>query len=148
MTLPLRDVHPGVAPPWWPPAPGWWLLLGTGVVVGLVLTWWWRRRAQRRLAIHRLFDDTVDGAGTPSRQVAAISSLLRRAARRVDADADRLQGEDWLRFLDEGTQRSDFSTGAGRLLLEGPYRADVDADDAAALRELARARYLAWMRRR
>ena len=145
MNLPLRDVHPGVAPPWWPPAPGWWLLLAAAVGMGLLLAWWWRRRSRRRLAIRRLFDATIEAASTPSAQVAAMSDLLRRAARRLDADADRLQGEDWLRFLDAGTKRTDFAAGAGRLLLDGPYRADVDADSADALRVLARQRYLDWM---
>ena len=26
MPLPLKDVHPGLAPSWWPPAPGWWMV--------------------------------------------------------------------------------------------------------------------------
>ena len=145
MTLPLRDVHPGVAPPWWPPAPGWWLLLAGLAVLGLALAWWGRRRVRRRKSIRCLFDATVDAAPTPAAQVAAMSELLRRAARRHSPEADRLDGEDWLRFLDEGTTRTEFAAGPGRLLLEGPYRGDVDAGEAETLRVLARKRYLAWM---
>jgi hypothetical protein len=79
-----------------------------------------------------------------------MSELLRRAARRRDAAADRMQGEDWLHFLDgDGRHRAlsegAFSEGPGRLLLEGPFRRDVEADDVAALVPLARARFLAWM---
>lgn len=145
MTLPLRDVHPGVAPPWWPPAPGWWLVAAVVLLLSFALWWWLRRRDRRRAAILRLFDDAVAAADTPARQVAAISELLRRAGRRMDAQADRLQGDDWLRFLDRGSQASEFAEGAGRLLLDGPYRPDVDAGAAEALRVLARRRYLDWM---
>lgn len=148
MNLPLRDVHPGVAPPWWPPAPGWWLVLVALVVVGAVLAWWWRRRAARRAAILRLFDARLADARTPPEQVAAMSELLRRAARRKDPEADRLQGEAWLRFLDDGSKTSGFSGGAGRLLLDGPYQPDADEADVEALRGLARTRYLDWMRAR
>ena len=144
MNLPLRDVHPGVAPSWWPPAPGWWLLLAGAIVVGGLFAWWWRRRARRRLAIARLFDEAVDAEPTHARQVAAMSELLRRAARRKDVAADRLQGEDWLRFLDDDADHG-FANGIGRLLLDGPYRPDVEAADADALRALARRRYLEWM---
>ena len=60
MNLPLRDVHPGVAPSWWPPAPGWWLLLAGAIVVCGLFAWWWHRRARRRLAIARLFDESIE----------------------------------------------------------------------------------------
>ena len=146
MNLPLRDVHPGVAPPWWPPAPGWWWVAGALFAIALGLAWWWRRRARRAAAVRRLFDQAVDAAATPAAQVATMSELLRRAARRVDPTADRLQDEAWLRFLDQGSGAAEFSEGAGRLLLDGPYRADVSAGEAAALRLLARRRYLHWMR--
>ncbi|MBW8811363.1 MAG: DUF4381 domain-containing protein, partial [Lysobacter sp.] len=35
--------------------------------------------------------------------------------------------------------------GAGRLLLDGGYRREVDREQADALRELARRRFLRWM---
>ena len=146
LRLPVEAVHPGVAPSWWPPAPGWWLALAAVALVVMALAWWLRRKARRRAAILRLFDDAVDAAPSPAAQVAAMSELLRRAARRMDAGADRLQGEDWLRFLDAGAGEPAFVEGAGRLLLDGPYRPDVAADEADALRPLARRRYLDWMR--
>lgn len=89
-----------------------------------------------------------------------MSELLRRAARRHDPAADRLHGEAWLAFLDAGSQRTnrkrignrkatgkhaEFSQGAGRLLLEGGYRAYTDAAQVDALRTVARARFLDWM---
>jgi hypothetical protein len=145
VNLPLKDVHPGLAPAWWPPAPGWWLLAGVVALASGVAWWWMRRRRQRRAAILRLFEETVDAAGSPAQQVAAMSDLLRRAARRKDPLADRLQGDDWLRFLDRGMTPPCFEHGPGALLRAGAFRRDTDAAAARALRTVARQRYLAWM---
>lgn len=141
--LVLRDVHVPAAPSLWPPAPGWWLLAGAlllGVAVVLFLRW---RRVRTLRARQRLFDET-SAAGPAAAQLAAMSELLRRAARQVDARADKLQGEDWLRFLDGG-RGADFSQGAGRLLLEGGFRRELPATDLADARTLARARFLELM---
>ncbi|NLC60179.1 MAG: DUF4381 family protein, partial [Gammaproteobacteria bacterium] len=86
-SLPLRDIHEPVAPPWWPPAPGWWLVAGlvlAAVVVVAVVIW---RRARESRALLRLFDEEVERATDPAARVAAISALLRRAARERDAQA-------------------------------------------------------------
>jgi len=143
--LPLRDIHEPPAPPWWPPAPGWWIVAGILLLLFAWLAWrYWRRVRARRLA-ERVFDEAVAAAATPTARVAAMSELLRRAARRRDPAADTLAGDDWLRFLDEGLPRPVFSEGAGALLRDGAFRAAADASEVEALRELARARFLAWM---
>ncbi|MCF7751183.1 DUF4381 domain-containing protein [Bacillus subtilis subsp. subtilis] len=139
--LPLRDVQLPPPPSWWPPAPGWWLLLA-GVLAVLAL-WGWlkvrrRRRQQRWL---RSFDQSVGQAATPVDEVAAVASLLRRAARTCQPGAELLQGQAWLEFLDEPGSRA-FSDGDGRLLLDGSYRPQVDAEAVARLRVLARTRFL------
>jgi hypothetical protein len=144
--LVLRDVHVPPAPSLWPPAPGWWLL---AIVVLLLLVGVWairHRRKRRRQAWQALFDEACAQA-TPVARIAAISGLLRRASRQVDKQADRLQGEDWLRFLDGG-KHSDFSAGPGRLLLEGGYQREVDASAWEAARDVARKRFLELMARR
>lgn len=139
----LRDVHVPPAPSLWPPAPGWWLVAGA-VALAAVIAWWIRRKRRRRmLAWQKLFDDAC-GDIAPAAQIAAISELLRRAARRVNAKADHLQGEDWLRLLD-GQEQKAFSEGAGRLLLEGGYRREVPVEEFAAAKALARARFLELM---
>jgi hypothetical protein len=104
----------------------------------------WHRRRRRR-ALVRLFDDTVARAQAPAEQVAAMSELLRRAARTVDPRADTLLGDDWLRFLDEGMPVPAFSAGAGALLRDGGYRREVPAQALQALREVSRERFLRWM---
>ncbi len=139
----LRDVHVPDAPSLWPLAPGWWLVLAVlGVVIAAVVGLRLYRR--HRLARWRAL---FDGSGTtaePAARVAAISELLRRAARCVDPQADRLQGEAWLGFLDGGA-RKDFTAGAGRILLDGGYRRNVDAGALDRLETVARERFLELM---
>lgn len=144
-TLPLRDVHQPDAPSLWPLAPGWWMLIAALAIVALAVYLWQRRRQRRRREIARVFDQALEAATTPAQEVAAMSELLRRAARRRDREADRLQGEAWLEFLDRGSKRRDFVEGPGRLLLDGGYRREADPAQVAALRELARQRFLRWM---
>lgn len=144
-TLVLRDIHQPTAPAWWPPAPGWWVAAAIvlAVVLGFAL-WKWRRR-QRRRRIAGIFDGALQSAGSAPAQIAAMSELLRRAARRHNPHADRLQGSAWLEYLDAGDARHPFASGAGRLLLEGGFRRDADSEAVAALRALARNRFIEWM---
>src|SRR3546814_7575074 len=106
-------------------APGWWWLAAVVLALLVFAAWWWLRARRRRAAIVRLFDERLHAANTPVERVAAMSELLRRAARRRDPAADRLQGDAWLAFLD-GDRASDVarpvSEGPGRVLLEGGFR--------------------------
>lgn len=146
-SLPLRDIHLPVAPAWWPPAPGWWLVAGVllAVLAAVAAVIW--RRVRRRRALLRLFDEEVAAAKDPAARVAAISALLRRAARERDPTAAALQGEDWLGFLDSDAPAPEFSGLPGRLLLEGGYRRDVQAGEVEALRAAARRRFVELARR-
>ena len=143
--LVLRDIHRPPAPLWWPPAPGWWMLAVALLLVFAAWAWWRRRRARRRAAIARLFDDAISTAGSPAEKIAAMSEQLRRASRRIDAQADRLEGDEGLRFLDRGLPQPVFATGAGALLREGGFRRDVSEEEVEALRTIARDRFLRWM---
>ena len=161
-TLVLRDIHQPIAPPWWPPAPGWWWLAALVLLAIAAWAWFAARRRQRQRAIAAIFDQALAAAGTPSAQVAAMSELLRRAGRRRDPAVDCLHGDAWLEFLDGSakgagkrrgrkpaaklrTGSGRFSQGPGRLLLDGGFRREVDAGQVAALRAIARARFLDWM---
>lgn len=141
-TLVLRDIHQPPAPPWWPPAPGWWWLAAFIVVVSVVWAALRLRRRRRRAARAAVFDAALAAANTPSEAIAAMSELLRRAARQRDPSADRLHGDAWLEWLDGNERLRPFSTGPGRLLLDGGFRPDVDAAQVAALRPIAHARFL------
>jgi hypothetical protein len=144
--LVLRDVHGAPATAWWPPAPGWWLVLAAVVVITLVLAFIAHRKRARRRAIVGVFDQTIARADTPAAEVAAISELLRRAARRKDPEADRYEGDRWRTHLDAGAREPLFRGQAGTVLLDGAFRRDVDPAAVADLRERARRRYLEWMR--
>ena len=143
--LVLRDIHASTAPAWWPPAPGWWLVAALLVAVVGGIAAWRVLRARRLQRIARLFDNTVAAADTPVDEVAAISSLLRRAARRRDPRADRLQGDAWLDFLDAGAGAPRFRGEVGALLRDGGFRPSADPGAVAALRVAARARFVDWM---
>lgn len=146
--LRLHDVHTPAAPAWWPPAPGWWLLFALALLTVVALLWWRRRRARRRAEALAFFDATLAAAGDAPARIAAMSELLRRAARQRDPDADRLQGEDWLRFLDADGKVPVFAAGAGRTLLEGGFRREVGATEYDALRRVVRERFVELMLRR
>jgi hypothetical protein len=142
----LRDIHLPPEPAWWPPAPGWWIVIV--LLVGL-LAWIASRlyRRARRERARRVLRNEYErirrehpSADCAARQVAALSELLRRAARRHRPEALTLKDEPWLAFLDDGDADQPFSRGPGRLLLDGPYRPTVAPQDADALAEVVRAR--------
>jgi len=93
----------------------------------------------------RMFDAAVAGAPTPQAQVAAMSDLLRRAARRVQPGAEALDGDAWLAALDAGLPEPVFGDGPGRLLLDGGYRRELAPAQVEALRVVARLRFASWM---
>ncbi len=141
----LRDIHQLPPPPLWPPAPGWWIVAALFGLAALAGWLWLARRRRYRRSVARMFDEAVAAASDPQAEVAAISALLRRAARRHRADADVLDGQAWLTALDEGAKTPLFQAGTGRLLIEGVYRPNVEPADVEQLRTAARQRFLEWM---
>ncbi len=150
----LRDIHLPPEPSWWPPAPGWWLLAALALALIFFATrWLLRRRRERqwRRRIHAELDRiaTTQAAQPDSVRLATdISQLLRRASLLIEPQAAGLRDEAWLKFLDERLADGEgaFQHGAGRLLVDAPYRRASDpavqALDARALLDLARA----WLR--
>ena len=155
--LPLKDIHLPPEPSWWPPAPGWWLLL----VLLMGLAWgagcWYRRRQQAKLSAAHLAGESLlalreqykaehDAKAT----VQALSVLLRRLSistfPRVDAAG--LTGEAWLQFLDKGMTGERFTQGAGRILIEAPYRQQVEGEELGTLFDLCEAWIAAQKQRR
>ncbi len=140
----LKDIHLPKAVGWWPPAPGWWILAGL-VLTGLIsIIWLWRRR-QQRLQLHRQavqllqqIHDDYAASGNTTELAAQLSSLLRRVAISINPETAHLIGEDWLRWLDSQWSRDDFSSGAGRALIELPYRPAAQDYDPEPLLEVIR----------
>ncbi len=151
--IPLRGLHFPEAISWWPLAPGWWLLLAILVVaLVLLLRSWWRRRARAAARRHALKElDRATLAYAEHRNAARlgieVSELLRRTmlAYAPRADVAGLTGDAWLAWLDRDLPVSRFREGAGRELIDLPYRnpetagANVDLDGMlAAVRERLR----------
>ena len=151
--IPLRGLHLPDAIGWWPLAPGWWVLI-VAALIGLVLLLrsWLQRRARaaaRRHAI-RQFDQARSAYADHGNAVKLgieLSELLRRTmlAYAPRADVAGLTGDAWLEWLDRDLAEPRFRTGAGRELVDLPYRnpetADSDADIdglLAAVRERLR----------
>jgi len=143
--LVLRDIHQSTAPAWWPPAPGWWWLAAALLAFVLGMLGWQAARAWRRRRWRRMFDAEVGAGEDATARIAAMSALLRRAGRRIRADADRLHGDAWLAFLDDGIPGTPFTTGTGAALRDAAFRRDVETVDLDALHRLARMRFVALM---
>lgn len=119
----------------WPPAPGWWwlgggLLLAPPLAVGLARLH--ARRRPRRRALRKLrglhaappADD-----GERARELARINELLRELTLALAPLAAGRVGLAWLHALDNALEPGVFTRGAGRCLLDGPYRAAVPPDE-------------------
>ena len=141
----LRDIHSVPAPGIWPPAPGWWIVFALLVLAMIVLLLWRRRVHRHRRRVEAVFDAALASAEGGPAEVAAVSALLRRAARRHHPDADTAEGAQWLALLAEDMPGQGFEGDPGRLLLEGGFRRETDPETLAALRVLARRRFLSWM---
>ena len=145
--IPLRGLHLPESVGWWPLAPGWWLLLALLVAAsGFLLRAFLRRRAHaaaRRKALRQLEESRSAYAypGNPVTLGAEVSELLRRTmlAYAPRAEVAGLTGDAWLAWLDRDLDEPRFREGAGRILLELPYRnpetiardADIDGMLAA-----------------
>lgn len=139
--IPLRALHLPDAIGWWPLAPGWWVVIGLAVLGLLLLRRAVelrgrsapRRHAMRQFERLKVEYERHGNAVTLSTELSGLTrrTMLAYAQR---ADVAGLTGEDWLAWLDRGLAEPIFVAGAGRNLLELPYRdpaadvANVDID--------------------
>ncbi|MGK0271279.1 MAG: hypothetical protein ACI88H_001937 [Cocleimonas sp.] len=125
----LKDIHLPDTPDIWPLALGWWLLLL--LTLGLVVWIFLKAKKQLNIKKHKrmLFDELAQLEkklkDSPNKNhVAEANILLRRLAlvyyptKKVAS----LTGSDWLTFLDETGNTRNFTRGAGRILIDAPYR--------------------------
>ena len=157
--LPLRDIHLPSTVAWWPPAPGWWLL-AAAVLAGVALAAFaYYRGRHRRAALRTLqrVHAALEHGAEPVGCLQSVSTVLRRFAMTTAARGSAAQatapaagmvagliGERWLAYLDSNWQRSDFTTGPGRLLLAAPYARPDTVERAAALELVALS--TAWLK--
>ncbi len=131
----LRDIQLPPEPGLWPWPPGVWLLL---LVALLALLWLIRRalRAARRRQLLRRWRTAMqaileDRAAAPIERVAAASELLRRAMRQHSPAAAALGGGQWRDRLSALAPLPEPEPDRGLdLLVEGPWRAQLDEADA------------------
>jgi hypothetical protein len=120
-------------PGWLPDGLRGWLVAGLLVLLALlVLTWigerlrafYYRSTAYRELGrIRRMAREPA----TRAVALRQVPKLVKKTAVALQSRPERvsgLAGEDLLRFLDKGSGRSDFSEGAGRLLLDATFASD------------------------
>jgi hypothetical protein len=148
-SLPLRDIHLPGPIGLWPPAIGWWVLAALVLVVLALYALRYYRSRHRRLALNNLkrMHAALEQGAEPVECLQDVSTVLRRfamttaAQRRAktraplaeEPDVPGLTGNRWLAYLDSRWQREEFSTGAGRALLEAPYARPNSIERSAAL---------------
>ena len=149
--LPLREIHLPDSVGWWPPAPGWWLLPCL-VALAAILAWYvslrYRRRKYSAVNMARKELEEIRARYAADRDarhcVEALSGLLRRLCISIfpRAETAGLTGNEWLVFLQEGAGKSQADQAdnevetlpeLGRILLEAPYRRQVDEEEVETL---------------
>ncbi|MCF6189025.1 MAG: DUF4381 domain-containing protein [Cocleimonas sp.] len=135
-TLQLQDIHLPENASFWPLALGWWLLLAVLIVVIAWLIVKILKRAKQRkyrAKIFARFDDLEKKLKTkPSNAVIAeLNTLLRQLAVNYypRSKTASLTGGEWLQFLDQSGGTQGFSRGAGRILIEAPYRLEKEIEN-------------------
>ncbi|MEE9327602.1 MAG: DUF4381 domain-containing protein [Cocleimonas sp.] len=129
-SLQLHDIHLPDNADVWPLAFGWWVLLFLLLVAFAVLIQYYRQRLKRQrkktVILKQLKKLENQLKNNPSNEsLAKVNTLLRQLAitHYPRSEIASLTGSNWLHFLDQSGKTHDFSKGAGRILIEAPYRA-------------------------
>jgi hypothetical protein len=127
--LPLKDIHLSDGILWWPPAPGWWLL--AVVLIGFMLLLpkllrWLRYKPVRSLSLKELdlIRQNHQQQADQKQTLQAITTLLRRT---VMSKSGRIGhagvvGDDWLKQLNQMSNKDCFTLAQGELLKYGRYQ--------------------------
>lgn len=140
---PLRDIHLPNDIFWWPPALGWWIVafLALVTIIAAIFTLWYFLRPsikKQALSILKEIEMKYDSTNDCKSCFAELSILLRRVAITQKEINAGLTGIAWLQFLDQGVKQPEFSQGIGKVLLTGPYQAQVDHANVPEVIELCR----------
>ena len=128
-SLQLKDIHLPGDPSIWPLALGWWLLFALALFFMILLFFKIRKYLSLKNHKKRLHNEYMileqKLTQAPDKNLIAETNVLLRRLALVYYPNDNvasLTGSDWLSFLDVSGNTQDFSRGAGRILIEAPYR--------------------------
>lgn len=129
-SLQLHDIHLPGDPNIWPLAIGWWILMAFALILLIYLLLKVRKHLYIKKHKKMLREEYAilekKLKESPNKNgIAEANILLRRLALAYypDTNIASLTGSDWLSFLDTTGKTQDFSRGAGRILIDAPYRA-------------------------
>lgn len=114
---------------WWPLAPGWWFLIVLLLFVLSGVFFFMRAyKPIRREALAELLklEQSFTSGHNTSRLAMDITVLLRRVAlaKYEQEEVAGLTGKKWLAFLDAQGKTTEFTQGAGHILIDVPYQCE------------------------
>ena len=127
----LKDIHLPETPSAWPLAIGWWMLIALLILMLVGLCYFIRRHLRIRKQKKMLFtefsmlEEKLQQSPTKT-VISETNILLRRMALLFypNTKVASLTSSDWLEFLDKSGETQEFSQGAGRILIDAPYRSE------------------------
>ncbi len=141
--LDLLEPAPEPVPISWMPQTAGWIWLGLAVIVALFMGIRQLIRHRRANAYRRAGLAALRAVGDDPTRIATVIRRTALAGFPRSQIAGRT-GEAWLRFLDDTMAGSGFATGAGRVLIEAPYKSAGQIPDyPSGLSELAQQ----WIRK-
>lgn len=141
--LPLRDIHLPDPISWWPPAIGYWIvlsliLIALAIVLFFVRKWLKTNVKKQAKSVLSSIENLYLENGDASLCIKELSILLRRVviSQKKEECPAGLTGNAWLQVLDGKLGNHEFSEGAGKVLLSGPYQSKVDEESVEKLLQL------------
>lgn len=133
----LKDIHLPAPVSIFPLAPGWYIVLAVLLVIIILFILWQMRRASKQyklkqvLALLAQIEAKAESSDVQQREevLPEISILLKRVAREKFSELhpQNLFGEKWLQFLDRSGKTTEFTSGAGRILLDVYKRQSLES---------------------
>ncbi|RTL12926.1 MAG: DUF4381 domain-containing protein [Neisseriaceae bacterium] len=133
----LKDIHLPAPVSIFPLAPGWYIVLAVLLVIIILFILWQMRRASKQyklkqvLALLAQIEAKAESSDAEQREevLPEISILLKRVAREKFSELhpQNLFGEKWLQFLDRSGKTTEFTSGAGRILLDVYKRQSLES---------------------
>ncbi|MGK0298420.1 MAG: hypothetical protein ACI9XC_002042 [Gammaproteobacteria bacterium] len=142
LDLPLRDIHLPDGLSLWPLAYGWWILIAVIIMTAIIAIILYRRNQKARISAITLarkefarITDEYQKNNETLKLVKEISILLRRLSISLfpRTEVASLTGEEWLAYLDRYVPGAPFTEGQGRMLVDAPYRQNVDTEELETL---------------